>query len=574
MATTRSSIVLVIGSAALLLGSVAAQTPPLLRSLHGDYAGHWLGWSVQAAGDVNRDGYADLLVGAPFDGEGAVKILSGFDGVLLHELRGQSPVDAFGVSVACAGDVNADGWPDVIVGAHLDDDYGNNAGSAWVYSGHDFSLLHTLTNSVPDSNFGWAVAGAGDVDHDGHDDVIVGAPKDQTLTPGQVLITPGSATVFSGATGAILFRWFGDGHDDRFGHSVDCAGDVDGDGWVDLIVGAPWDDNSFPKAGMARVFSSNPSLALAPVLHTLDGDGLGYEFGTSVCGAGDVDLDGYNDLFIGQPEDKVFGDDAGSAVLFSGFAGTRLHTWYGSTPYSYFGFCVDAGDVDGDGVPDMIVGEPRHDVTPYDDRGAVHVYSGADYAAPQSLLYSCFATYNDGRLGHSVAAVGDTNGDGFGDFAAGVPQATTANGNQSGHYQLWGGTTGQGNASTHGAGCPASSALALSYGGQPQVGQPFDIVVSNGPSSPTAAWVVFGFGAAAPFPLDLASVGLVGCTQYQQADLLAVVMMTGGTATLTLTVPSSLFPAGIVFYNQALALDATSSTGLRISNAGTVIMGQ
>ncbi|MGK0522163.1 MAG: hypothetical protein ACJAUC_004883, partial [Planctomycetota bacterium] len=144
----------------------------------------------------------------------------------------------------------------------------------------------------------------------------------------------------------------------------------------------------------------------------------------------------------------------------------------------------------------------------------------------------------------------------------------------SGHYQLWGGTTGQGNASTHGAGCPASSALALSYGGQPQVGQPFDIVVSNGPSSPTAAWVVFGFGAAAPFPLDLASVGLVGCTQYQQADLLAVVMMTGGTATLTLTVPSSLFPAGIVFYNQALALDATSSTGLRISNAGTVIMGQ
>jgi hypothetical protein len=574
MASTRSSTVPLAALVGLLLGSVAAQTPPLLSNIRGDSSGDWLGWAVQAAGDINRDGYADLLVGAPFDSEGAVKILSGFDGALLHELRGQSPVDGFGVSVACAGDVNADGWPDIVVGAHLDDDYGHNAGSAWVYSGQDFSLLHTLSTGVPNSDFGLAVAGAGDVDHDGHADVIVGAPSDQTLTSSQGLITSGSATVFSGATGAILLQWFGDGNNDRFGHSVDCAGDVDGDGWVDLVVGAPWDDNSFSNAGMARVFSSNPVLALAPILHTFDGDGLGYEFGWAVCGAGDVDLDGYDDLFIGQPEDKVFGDDAGSAVLLSGFGGARLRTWYGSTPYSYYGFSVDAGDVDGDGVPDLIVGEPRYDVTPFDDRGAVHAYSGADYATPQNLLYSLFATYNNGRLGQSVAAVGDTNGDGFGDLAAGAPWATTSNGNESGHARLWGGTTGQGSTSTHGVGCPAQSALALSYGGQPHVGQPLDIVITNGPSNPTAAWIVFGFHTEAPFPMDLTSIGLVGCTQYQPADLLAGLVMTGGTATLTLTVPSSLFPAGIVFYNQALALDATNPVGLRISHAGTVIMGQ
>ncbi|MEZ6036083.1 MAG: VCBS repeat-containing protein [Planctomycetota bacterium] len=573
MSDLGSLVVRSLARAALpCLGAVlVAQTPPLLRNVPGESIGDWLGFAVQGAGDVDRDGRPDLLVGAPFDDAGVVKLLSGADGSLLHEFSGVLFGDGFGIAVASAGDVDGDGWLDIVVGAYLADGSAPSAGNAYVYSGHDYSLLHTWGNGVNGSQFGWSVAGAGDVDHDGYDDVIVGAPAESL--PGQSTVLPGSATVYSGATGAVLRRWFGDGHDDLFGFAVACVGDVDGDGWVDLAVGAPWDDNSFPKSGMVRVYSSNPALQQNPVLHQFDGDGLGYEFGTSICGMVDVDQDGFDDVFVGQPEDKVFGDDAGSAVLFSGHSGVRLRTWYGTTPYSYFGFCVAAGDVDGDGVPDLIVGEPRHDVTPFDDRGAVYVYSGADFAAQQNLLYSCFAGFDDGRLGQAVAFVGDGNGDGFGDFAGGLPLANS-NGTQSGHCLVWGGTTANGTATTHGAGCPAATPLALGYVGQPRVGQPLTITAGNGPAAATVAWIVFGFDASAPFPIDLGVVGLTGCTQYQRAEVLVPVAMTGGAASLTLTVSPTVLPAGVVFYNQALALDAASPIGLRISDAGRVVMGQ
>lgn len=556
-------------AAALLTGWLCAQAPVVLMNPTGLAGGDFYGRSVSAAGDVDRDGCGDVIVGAPFDGMGSAWVLSGRTGAVLSELR-PSVNSAFGVAVSDAGDVNDDGWPDLIVGAYLDDTFGIDSGSAHVISGQDFSVIHTLHAGSFGAEFGTSVSGAGDVNQDGRDDVIVGAPYDRRFVNGQTLIT-GSATVFSGLDGSVLFRWFGDGHDDHFGKSVNEAGDVNADGWPDLVVGAPWDDNSFPKAGMARVFSTNPAHSANPVLYSLDGDGLGYELGWAVCSAGDVDGDGRDDLFVGQPEDKVFGDDAGSAVLFSGIDGSRLQTFYGDTPYSYFGFSVAAADVDHDGTNDLIVGEPRNDLVPYGDEGAVHVYSGASYLAA-SLVFSVFGAAGGDRLGESVGAAGDVNGDGFEDVISGAPWAF-GSGSNTGYAIVHCGSPGQGSTQIYGAGCPAASPLTLSYAGTPRLGHPVDVIVGNGPAAPTLGWVVFGFTNGPPYPLDLAALGLPGCTQYQSLDAgVPVAMGSGGGATVSITVPPAFSPCGLVLYNQAVALDSGAPFGLRVSDAGKIVL--
>lgn len=552
------------------LGTVAAQAPIPLLTAHGNVPAGRFGTSVAAAGDIDRDGFADVVIGAPWAANGTARVLSGANGAVLRELTGNTPWDTFGCSVSCAGDVNDDGWPDLIVGAFLDDAAGANAGSARVFSGFDFSEIRTHYGAVPGAEFGFAVAGAGDVDHDGFDDVIVGAPSEQPGGP--FTLAPGSATVFSGFDGSILFKWYGDDDDDRFGAAVAHAGDVNGDGWPDLIVGAPWHDGPFLHAGMAQVFSTNPAHQPNALLYSFDGDGGGYEFGYSVASAGDIDGDLRDDLFVGQPEDKVFGDDAGSAVLFAGATGARLFTFYGDNPFEYFGFSVSAADVDFDGVNDLIVGEPRNDFVPYDDRGAVHVYSGANYASPSNRLFSLFGSTVNARLGESVAFAGDVNNDGFPDFIAGAPWSTTAGGNQSGYATVWCGSPGHGSTSTYGIGCPPGSALTLAYTGTPRLGQPWSVGVGNGPAMPTFGWIVFGFSNGAPWPLSLDVLGLLGCTQYQSADIIATVTMAGGTAALPLTVPPAFAPCGLRLFNQAIALDPGAPYGVRVSNAGAIVL--
>jgi hypothetical protein len=322
---------------------------------------------------------------------------------------------------------------------------------------------------------------------------------------------------------------------------------------------------------MARVFSTNPASSNA-ILYTFDGDGGGYEFGYSVAGAGDVNGDGHDDLFVGQPEDKVIGDDAGSVVVISGSDGARLATIYGDGAYEYFGFCVSAADIDYDGVNDLIIGEPRHDVLPYDDRGAVHVYSVAGLPAPPVLLFTLYGSGNGARFGESVAYAGDVNGDGFPDFVGGAPWATTANGAQSGYAAVYCGSPGQGSTGTYGVGCPAATPLTLGYSGSLQLGQTLSIDLGNGPVAPTYAWIVFAFSNDPPFPLSLAVLGLLDCTAYQPDDLIAGLPMFGGAASLQLTVPLSYSPCGLQLYNQAIVLDPQAPYGVRVSNAGVVVL--
>ena len=166
-------------------------------------------------------------------------------------------MDGFGRSVSGAGDVNGDGFADLIVSADPDPNFFLDY--VRVFSGVDGSVLYNFVGDTRGDDFGWSVSGAGDVNDDGLDDLIVGAPRDDDNG-----VSSGSARVLSGADGSILFTFFGDSFEDVLGGSVTGAGDVNGDGFDDLIVGALGDDNNGSSSGNVRVLSGSCLLYTSP----------------------------------------------------------------------------------------------------------------------------------------------------------------------------------------------------------------------------------------------------------------------------------------------------------------------
>ncbi|MEL6615521.1 MAG: integrin alpha, partial [Bacteroidota bacterium] len=236
----------------------------------------------------------------------------------------------FGQAVSGVGDVDGDGRGDFVVGS-LDDPGASpsSAGRAYVFSGATGALLHTLVSPNEESNglFGSSVSGAGDVDSDGRDDIIVGAEFED---PGASPSAAGRAYVFSGATGALLFTLMSPNEEQSglFGSSVSGAGDVDGDGRADIAVGARFEDPgaSPGAAGRVYVFSS----ATGGVLYTLvsPNEETSGAFGGSVSRSEDVDGDGREDIVVGaRSEDPgASPSGAGRAYVFSGATGALLFT--------------------------------------------------------------------------------------------------------------------------------------------------------------------------------------------------------------------------------------------------------
>ncbi len=398
----------------LMAAAAGAQVVyPPVHPLYGDSAVDQFGVSVSGAGDVDGDGFDDVIVGASFDDNngvdsGSARVISGSTGVVLYTFYGDSGGDRFGVSVSGAGDVNGDGFDDLIVGAFLDDNNGADSGSARVFSGADGAILYTFNGDSAGDLFGGSVGDAGDVNRDGFGDLIVGANRDGNNGP-----NAGSARVFSGATGAILYTFNGDSANDLFGVSVSGAGDVNGDGFDDLIVGATGDDNNGTNSGSARVLSG----ATGAILYTFNGDSANDFFGVSVSGAGDVNADGFDDLIAGAYFDDNNGADSGSARVFSGKTGAILHMFNGDSAGDRFGFSVSrAGDVDGDGFDDLIVGAPYDDNNGSNSGGA-RVLSGRTGV----ILHTFNGDAANDNFGWSASGAGDLNGDGFDDLIVGAP---------------------------------------------------------------------------------------------------------------------------------------------------------
>ena len=401
----------------------------MLYTFDGDADGDQFGSAVAGAGDVNMDGFDDVIVGARYDDSngtdsGSVTVFSGADGSVLYTFGGDAASDWFGHSVGGAGDVNSDGVPDLIVGAPGIGNDPDRPGFARVLSGADGSVLHTFDGDGTADLFGYSVSTVGDVDGDGFDGMIVGARQDDNNGSNS-----GSARVFSGRDGSTLYSFDGDSADDWFGFSVGVAGDVNGDGCPDLVVGARGDSDSEP--GWAHVFSGSDG----STLYTFYGD-RGAQLGNAVSGAGDVDGDGLDDVIVGAHQTEVNGIyHAGRACVFSGADGSTLHTFEGDSSDDHLGSKVsDVGDVDGDGYADLLVSAPKDDKNGTQS-GTIWVFSGAD----GSVLHTFDGDAAGDWYGHGIGGAGDVNGDGSPDFVVG---AIVGGANGGGYVRVYSGCDG------------------------------------------------------------------------------------------------------------------------------------
>ncbi|MBU0953270.1 MAG: integrin alpha [Nanoarchaeota archaeon] len=323
-------------------------------SVHGTYGvrPERLGLSVAVVGDIDKDGYDDILAGAAApEIYGRAYLYSGRTGRVIFSFEDDpgQPSDYFGSAVAWAGDVNKDGWDDLAIGAseHLDPVKGT-VGKAYIYSGRDGSEIRSYLGEQPFDFFGWAVANAGDVNQDGWPDLIVGARCWDPV--GEFWACDGKVYVYSGKDGQLLYEWT-DGAG-GFGGAVSGLGDVNDDGVDDVIYGGNGADGG---RGIVYVRSGQDG----SVLYSISGAADYEAFGQAVSGVGDVDLDGSADFLVTGPQYEVPGgaSDIGRAVLYSGRDGSVIHSWTGEEQADELGHAVSgAGDVDGDGVPDVLVG--------------------------------------------------------------------------------------------------------------------------------------------------------------------------------------------------------------------------
>ncbi len=386
------------GGGYLFLGPVLGTltTSSAAVSLVGATAGDGAGYAVASAGDVNADGFDDVLVGAwQNDGggldAGAAYLILGPDigsfdlGASDLVMEGASAGDQAGLAVAPAGDIDGDGQADILVGAWGADAGGAYSGSVFLVNGPrtgtvDLSAADgELVGEASGDFAGQALAGAGDVNADGYDDVLVGAPGTDSGTGTAYLVFGpfGGRQSLAGADGVFS----GVVEDDAAGASVAAAGDVNGDGAPDLLVGAYGYDYGGSATGAAFVLLGpvSGSVLLSGADSVLVGEHAGDNAGWSVAGAGDMDGDGDDDVLVGALREDSGGSAAGAAYLIYGPPAALLNLGsasariLGESTEDYAGASVaGVGDTDGDGKGDVLVGAP------YEDAG-VDSRSGAAY---------------------------------------------------------------------------------------------------------------------------------------------------------------------------------------------------
>jgi PKD repeat protein len=422
------------GRATLYLGGPSGPPTTPDWSFEGDIPERQIGRSLSGAGDMNGDGFDDVAI------NGADIIL-----VFLGAREGLSPTPVWpiasvgpecaGCTLAHAGDVNGDGLSDLLAGQETYSaidreppfDRDIHAGRVLIYYGARERLPttpgRTLYLGERDAAFGTALGG-GDVNGDGLSDVLVGSPgtiypySDSMLEDGK-----GGAFLFYSRPGPPppreIWSAAGEAAHMQLGHDVAPAGDVNGDGFADVIVGAPAIAATSPITGQALVyFGSAQGLGAQPAW-TASGEAAGDGFGFSVASAGDVNGDGYGDVVVGAPA------GSGRVAVYHGSAqGLPAEpNWIATSDQegSKFGFAVStAGDFDGDGYSDLLVGAPFYDADQGPDGGLFFVYYGSPSGLKAEPGWSLTDEGAWAYMGSSVATAGDLDGDGYADIVVGT----------------------------------------------------------------------------------------------------------------------------------------------------------
>jgi hypothetical protein len=316
-------------AAALNAGSVrvySGATGALLWNQYGSSAGERFGFSLGLTDDVNGDGRADLLIGAPFNDAsgqdaGRVRLVSGADGSLLQQFFGRPRASAWASSSPARATSMATAkatsrW------AHLTST--PSAAGSTCARARTGALLFSLEGEAAGDQMGRTQCGVGDVDGDGHGDLALGLRWDDFGGH-----DAGDARLVSGADGSTLWEVHGDGGSDLFGWAVSPIGDVNHDGRPDVVVGAPrYDGSVVDEAAVRRACTR---VGTETIIYTLLGNAPEDQFGSALAPMGDIDLDGEPDLIVGAWGDGSFGGESGAAWLVSGY-----------TPWLNLGLALDA----------------------------------------------------------------------------------------------------------------------------------------------------------------------------------------------------------------------------------------
>lgn len=357
-----------------------------------------LGGPQLPKGDVNRNGSADFIVGAPSDGLGRAFVYDGATCTMIYKMSGQFVGEQFGYSVALGGDVNGDGRADLMVGSPgMSFTQILTSGFTTLPSGVPTSFVLDSGANKSDA-FGWAVAGD-DLNGDGKSDPIVGSFQGPTGR--------GEVKTYDGVTKALIDTFDGNAVGAEFGHQIKVGGDVNRDGYPDYIAGAL-------SQGAGKGYAEVHSGKTGALLYTANGT-FNTRFGANVAIVGDISpRDGFADYVVTAETDAGGGVNRGAVFLYSGKDGSLAATINGKNDVDIFGSSVAAaGDVNRDGTPDIFVGArnaPGGGVA----RGEAYVISGADLS---TRLFTFNGDTDSGQFGGAVAAGGDVDGDGFPDLA-------------------------------------------------------------------------------------------------------------------------------------------------------------
>lgn len=381
--------------------SLFAQSGDTLYQVNGTAPSQGVGGAIANLGDINGDSIPDFVVGGDqyiTYGGAVATVYSGADGSIIHQWPGFSNAEA----VANAGDVNNDGTNDIVIGSIWAN---SGAGQAKVFSGANGSLLHTFHGVGGDDYLGNAVDGAGDINSDGFDDILVGAWGVSGL-----LGFTGAAYIYSGFDGSLLRSFEGQIDHGYFGRGLAGVGDVTGDGIPDQVIGEVGNDTLGYNTGAAYLYSG----ADGSLVNTWIGPHGNSRFGERIAALGDLDADGFGDCIIGAQFESP---GTGAAHVISLGSLNTLFILKGYEHSEVFALSVSgASDINGDGIDDILVGSDRF-YDPAGQTGLARVFSGANGQEIQRFL----PTSAGGRVGLAVAGLGDVNGDGLGDYAVGGP---------------------------------------------------------------------------------------------------------------------------------------------------------
>lgn len=413
-----------------------------------------VGTSLTSVGDIDADGYDDFAVGAPgyddvFTNSGAVYLIygdaseySGTPSLLpMAKFTGEADSDHAGYSVSGVGDVDNDGYDDFMVGAYSNDGGGSDSGAVYLVYGKadrytDTALYTTVkfAGEAASDQFGYSVSGAGDVDNDGYDDLLIGAPGTESFT-GTAYLIYGQDTAYTGIvslTNAVRFN--GEDAGDFAGGSVSAAGYVNDDDFADFLIGSTQNnatgaayliygrDNAYSEARRKLSNRVNPRF-----VGEADGDNAGHY----ISSAGDVDNDGYDDFLVGA---DGYTSSTGAAYLIYGRSANYTEStdlsdvarFSGESTNDAAGSVSSVGDVNHDGYDDFLVGAQYNSEGGVDSGAAYLIYGKADDYSDTNLSSTVkfLGAIAGDKAGYTVSTAGDVNNDGYDDLLVSAEEAS------------------------------------------------------------------------------------------------------------------------------------------------------